>query len=101
MIVQPAREHPQGELGRIGLKAFDIADAEPVGLFSEESLEVPFQLIHARFQPWIAPREDRLVEIDVSLVVLSLLTREAISILSQRLIANLVQYATQRLDKER
>src|SRR5262249_6269679 len=101
MIIQPAREDPQGELSGIGLEAFDIADAESVGLFGQESLEVPLQLVDALLQARIALREDGLVEIDVPLIVLGLLAREAIDILAQCLVAVLAHPPAQRPDEER
>jgi len=95
MIIQPAREDAQGELRRVGLEAFDITDPEPVGLVGQESLEIPLQCFDALFQARIAVRKYNLVEIHVPPIVLGLLEREAIGVLAQGLIADLVQHPAQ------
>ena len=73
MIIQSAREDPQSELRGVGFKAFDITDAKPLGPMGEEALEILLQHLDAPLQSGIAVREDGLIEIHVSPIMLGLL----------------------------
>src|ERR1700739_3247710 len=92
MVIQPAREDSESELRGVRLEALDITDAEPIGLVDQEASEIPLQYFDALFQSRIAVRQHGLVEIHVSPIVLGLLAREAIGIVAQGLVADLVQH---------
>ena len=101
MVVEPAFDHPQGELRRIGLEPLHVTQAIPVIRVAEEAFQVPLQLLDLLLEPRIVLREDDLVEVGVPLVVLRLLAAEAIDLLAQRIVANPVQDSSQRLHGKR